>query len=143
MDDNYERGGLTGGKEPEPGQKHESCMKQAPCGSQRHSEAQSHGRLEIGRGLVRCALSRTRRRWCISAAKSRDHYMYHGSSSAACSGGNRHYAYDSICPLKQHMLRLSASLPKPMPLAHPLTQSSQPFQLGPSTHINNIQPPAL
>src|SRR5216683_3463034 len=84
----YERGGLTGGKEPEPGQKHESCMKQAPCGSQRHSEAQSHGRLEIRRGLVRRALSRTKRRWCISAAKSRDHCMYHGSSSAACSGGN-------------------------------------------------------
>src|SRR6267154_5096358 len=63
-------------------------MKQAPCGSQRHSEVQSHGRLEIGRELVRRALSRTRRRWCISAAKSRDHCMYHGSSSAACSGGN-------------------------------------------------------
>src|SRR5712675_1254801 len=63
-------------------------MKQAPCGSQRHSEAQSRGRLEIGRVLVRCTLSRTRRRWCISAAKSRDHCMYHGSSSAACSGGN-------------------------------------------------------
>src|SRR6266851_4643450 len=64
-------------------------MKQAPCGSQRHSEAQSHGRLEIGGRLVRRALSRTRRRWCISAAKSRDHCMYHGSSSAACSGGNK------------------------------------------------------
>src|SRR6266851_4592144 len=25
---------------------------------------------------------------CISPAKSRDHCMYHGSSSAACSGGN-------------------------------------------------------
>src|SRR5712671_2776226 len=29
-----------------------------------------------------------RRLWCISPAKSRDHCMYHGSSSAACSGGN-------------------------------------------------------
>src|SRR6266851_4548326 len=29
-----------------------------------------------------------RRLWCISAAKSRDHCMYHGSSLAACSGGN-------------------------------------------------------
>src|SRR5216683_5750907 len=38
--------------------------------------------------MVRRALSRTRRLWCISAAKSRDHCMYHGSSSAACSGGN-------------------------------------------------------
>src|SRR5713101_3639863 len=37
---------------------------------------------------VRRALSRTRRLWCISAAKSRDHCMYHGSSSAACSGSN-------------------------------------------------------
>src|SRR5713101_7300697 len=37
---------------------------------------------------MRRALSRTRRLWCISAAKSRDHCMYHGSSSAACSGGN-------------------------------------------------------
>src|SRR6266851_6216537 len=30
----------------------------------------------------------TTRLRCISAAKSRDHCMYHGSSSAACSGGN-------------------------------------------------------
>src|SRR6266851_2141604 len=37
---------------------------------------------------MRRALSRTRRLWCILAAKSRDHCMYHGSSSAACSGGN-------------------------------------------------------
>src|SRR6266853_5635637 len=29
-----------------------------------------------------------RRLRCISAARSRDHCMYHGSSSAACSGGN-------------------------------------------------------
>src|SRR5216683_5754357 len=29
-----------------------------------------------------------RRLRCISPAKSRDHCMYHGSSSAACSGGN-------------------------------------------------------
>jgi len=33
-------------------------------------------------------LSQTRRLRCISPAKSRDHCMYHGSSSAACSGGN-------------------------------------------------------
>src|SRR5216683_7298821 len=85
----YERGGLTGGKEPEPGQKQESCMKQAPWGSQRHSSAQSHGRWEIGRESVRRALSWTRRLWYISAAKSRDHCMYHGSSLAACSGGNK------------------------------------------------------
>src|SRR6266853_5729711 len=26
--------------------------------------------------------------WCILAAKSRDHCMYHGSSLAACSGSN-------------------------------------------------------
>src|SRR6266851_2479344 len=38
--------------------------------------------------MVRCASFQTRRLWCISAAKSRDHCMYHGSSSAACSGGN-------------------------------------------------------
>src|SRR6266851_4173440 len=38
--------------------------------------------------MVRRASFRTRRLWCISAAKSRDHCMYHGSSSAACSGGN-------------------------------------------------------
>src|SRR6266851_6389691 len=38
--------------------------------------------------MVRRALSRSRRFWCISATKSRDHCMYHGSSSAACSGGN-------------------------------------------------------
>src|SRR5712671_1044879 len=29
-----------------------------------------------------------RRLRCISAARSQDHCMYHGSSSAACSGGN-------------------------------------------------------
>src|SRR6266851_4921892 len=29
-----------------------------------------------------------RRLWCISPAKSQDHCMYHGSSSAACSGSN-------------------------------------------------------
>src|SRR6266851_9452861 len=38
--------------------------------------------------MVRRALFRTRRLRCISAAKSRDHCMYHGSSSDACSGGN-------------------------------------------------------
>src|SRR6267154_5344521 len=38
--------------------------------------------------MVRRASFQTRRLWCISAAKSRDHCMYHGSSSAACSGGN-------------------------------------------------------
>src|SRR5216683_6191899 len=37
---------------------------------------------------VRRASFLTRRLRCISAAKSRDHCMYHGSSSAACSGGN-------------------------------------------------------
>ncbi len=43
-DNSYVRGGLTGGKEPEPGQKHESWIKQASWGSHRHSEAQSQGR---------------------------------------------------------------------------------------------------
>src|SRR6266853_3775413 len=38
--------------------------------------------------MVRRALFLSRRLRCISAAKSRDHCMYHGSSSAACSGGN-------------------------------------------------------
>src|SRR6266853_240926 len=38
--------------------------------------------------MVQCASFQTRRLLCISAAKSRDHCMYHGSSSAACSGGN-------------------------------------------------------
>src|SRR6266851_8179448 len=38
--------------------------------------------------MVQRALSLARRLRCISAAKSRDHCMYHGSSSAACSGGN-------------------------------------------------------
>src|SRR5216683_5940569 len=38
--------------------------------------------------MVRCASFQTRRLRCILAAKSRDHCMYHGSSSAACSGGN-------------------------------------------------------
>src|SRR6266851_1498149 len=38
--------------------------------------------------MVRRASFRTRHLLCISAAKSRDHCMYHGSSSAACSGGN-------------------------------------------------------
>src|SRR6266851_9509714 len=45
----------------------------------------------MGRVTVRRALSLARRLWCISAAKSRDHCMYHGSSSAACSGGNKYY----------------------------------------------------
>src|SRR6267154_1704311 len=31
------------------------------------------------------------RLWCISPAKSRDHCMYHGSSSTACSGGNTYH----------------------------------------------------
>ncbi len=48
---------------------------------------------------VRRASFRTRRLWCISAAKSRDHCMYHGSSSATCSGGNT----DDV--LKRRMLR--------------------------------------
>src|SRR6267154_1190793 len=38
--------------------------------------------------MVRRALSLARCLRCISAAKSRDHCMYHGSSSATCSGGN-------------------------------------------------------
>src|SRR6266851_9635172 len=38
--------------------------------------------------MVRRASFQTRRLRCISAARSRDHCMYHGSSSAACSGGN-------------------------------------------------------
>src|SRR5229473_3087038 len=38
--------------------------------------------------MVQHASFQTRHLWCISAAKSRDHCMYHGSSSAACSGGN-------------------------------------------------------
>src|SRR6266851_7452132 len=38
--------------------------------------------------MVRRASFQTRHLRCISAAKSRDHCMYHGSSSAACSGGN-------------------------------------------------------
>src|SRR5216683_8158910 len=38
--------------------------------------------------MVRRASFQTRRLLCILAAKSRDHCMYHGSSSAACSGGN-------------------------------------------------------
>src|SRR5216684_8573822 len=38
--------------------------------------------------MVQHASFQSRRLWCNSAAKSRDHCMYHGSSSAACSGGN-------------------------------------------------------
>src|SRR6266851_9786955 len=42
----------------------------------------------MGGVTVRRALSLARRLRCILAAKSRDHCIYHGSSSAACSGGN-------------------------------------------------------
>src|SRR5216683_7095581 len=38
--------------------------------------------------MVRHASFQMSRLRCISAAKSRDHCMYHGSSLAACSGGN-------------------------------------------------------
>src|SRR5713101_7571198 len=63
-------------------------MKQASWGSHRHSAVQSQGREEIWSVSAQRALSRTRRLWCILAAKSRDHCMYHGSSSAACTGSN-------------------------------------------------------
>src|SRR6266851_4146800 len=38
--------------------------------------------------MVQCASFQTRRLQCILATKSQDHCMYHGSSLAACSGGN-------------------------------------------------------
>jgi len=41
--------GFIGGQLPEPSQKHESWMKQALCGSQRHSGAQSQQSPDWGR----------------------------------------------------------------------------------------------
>src|SRR5216684_1738266 len=42
-----------------------------------------------------------RRLVCISAAKSQDHCMYHGSSSAACLGGNSYNG--CIDPLRREV----------------------------------------
>ena len=39
--------------------------------------------------MVRRASFQTRHLRCISAARSQDHCMYHGSSLATCSGGNK------------------------------------------------------
>ena len=63
-------------------------IKHALCGSHHHSESQPHLRDKDG-DLVQCASFQTRHLWCILAARSRDHSMYHGSSLAACLGGNR------------------------------------------------------
>src|SRR6266851_3680041 len=84
----YKRRGLTGGKELEPGQKHESWIKQVSWGSHCHSGVQPQSRKESTDESVQHTSFRTRRLQCISSARSRDYCIYHGSSSAACSGSN-------------------------------------------------------
>ena len=87
LNDSYICGGLTGGKAPEPGQKQELWIKHALCGSHHHSESQLHSQDKEGE-LIQHASFRTRCLQCISAARSQDHCMYHGSSSATCLDGN-------------------------------------------------------
>ena len=102
MEDTNVWGGLTGGKALELGQKQESWIKQALCGSHCHSESQEQSRDREGE-VVRHAWFQTRHLRCISAAKSQDHCMYHGSSCATRSGGNTAYteAKQSVIPFNK------------------------------------------
>jgi len=80
-------GGLTEGKLPEPGQKHESYMKQALWGLQHHSESQVQSWDKEGHTVCH-SISWTWHLQCILAANLFDQQWYQGSSSSACSGGN-------------------------------------------------------